>query len=352
MGKEEIRFGIGERAFNQLPEGQKEQKIPVAQVKNIVSYVNDKIDLPFKLELNEGTDLGVFFSPIETGKSLKVHSKHKRSALLGRVIFKDKENRIYRDVDIKGLGCIAERDDPEVTVSNEFFVDNEAQAKKKKGGEISETGPWGFCLNEYALRDQDMSENLLEVGIRTYRVAAIIKLMEAIDNEGKVISIDEAKRLGILRESDEPVLEVRAYSTKMRVANLTEPVHLRDAMVMVAQELGRTEISEEEYARWFASTLGQQIARMHKFGYVHRGLYYHNITTDCRIVDLDSVMATEELSPEEFLKYSVLDMDEGKGTLYFLATSVLKDIPKTPSFLQQLLGEYKNSYKNELEAKL
>lgn len=36
----------------------------------------------------------------------EVSGSHTRSGILGRVIFSDKEGRLYRDIDLKGIGYV------------------------------------------------------------------------------------------------------------------------------------------------------------------------------------------------------------------------------------------------------
>jgi len=63
----------------------------------------------------------------------------------------------------------------------------------------------------------------------------------------------------------------------------------REAMRVVANELGRSRISKKEYLDWFTRTLARQVAAMHSKGWSHANLSEHNITLDCRIKDLESI---------------------------------------------------------------
>lgn len=354
MGKETMPFGIGGRAFNELPAETKESRVPVAEVDNRVSWANKDMVLPFDLRVGKRMDLGVFFSPEPTGKSLRVHGAHQRSALIGRVIFKDKQGNFYRDLDAKGVGYIyrdnsAAEDEESQPASKNFIVDAEALTKLESGEKVSETGPWGFCLRDYALRDRYMSEKFIAAGIRTYRVAAIINLREMVKNDGSKISIKEAKRLNILGEKDEPVIELRAYTTRMRIINLAEEVHFRDALAIVATELGKENIDKTEYADWFAETLGEQLARMHKSGYIHGYIQYHNVTADCRIVDLDSVFSKDEILPAEFAHQVKKDVDGGKDILSFIADCINRR-GGDEGLLRQLEEKYHRAYQDELSS--
>ena len=84
---------------------------------------------------------------------------------------------------------------------------------------------------------------------------------------------------------------------------------------MVAQELGRdpNEFNEWEYLRWFSRTLAENVARMHKAGFIHGYLTGHNITLDCRIVDLDSVVPGPKITSAESMQQNFL-----RGTDYTL----------------------------------
>jgi hypothetical protein len=149
------------------------------KVKNEVLMVNRKIYFPFKLKEGEECDLGLFLkskSPIlKEGKEQKLETweAHGRSALLGRIIFRDEEGRFYRDIDLKGIGYI---DDPE-------FLGLE-----RPGG-----GYFGLRSKEGAEEEWRLTEEFLKEGIRTYSILAIIALKEIIYKNEK-IPIEKAKK--------------------------------------------------------------------------------------------------------------------------------------------------------------
>src|SRR3989344_4680096 len=351
MSKENVPFGIGERAFSA---SSREQRIPVEEVDNEVVWVNSKINLPFNLKIGKSTKMALFFSPGPTGKSVKVHNAHHRSALISRAIFSDKEGRRYRDLDAKGVGYLyneasenGDQDEMDIDAPRKLIVDNEALTKRNTDEEFSETGPWGFCESGYAKIDRNMSEKFLAKGVRTYRVAAIIALKEMNDNKVNKISFEESKRLHILRQEDEPVIELRAYTTRMRVINLTEESHLQDALALVRQETGNPQMDKIEYAHWFAKTLGEQVAKIHKAGYVHGYIQYHNITTDCHIVDLDSVYLRKELSAKNYKEKVQKDIEGGKDALEYLLVYGLKSSDE--NLKQELMEEYTQAYQQELK---
>jgi hypothetical protein len=131
--------------------------------------------------------------------------EHRRSAIIGRAYFKDSEGRLYRDIDIKGIGYIIRNSFGEMRVANIL-----------RSGDMV----YGLENREDAERDRDLSEKFVHAGIRSTRVIAIIQPHEIIiDSEGKTISIsiNEAKERGLIPERYEPVLKVRAFGVKTRV---------------------------------------------------------------------------------------------------------------------------------------
>ena len=136
-----------------------------------------------------------------------------------------------------------------------------------------------------------MSEFFIKQGLRTHRALAIIRLDEIVVENGEKISVSKARKFGYIKYTTEPVIEVRAFGTKARIADAKDQVLSEDAKHIVAQELGKDpyNFSKEDYVQWFAQTLGKQVAIIHNAGFIHGYLTDHNITLDCRIVDLDSV---------------------------------------------------------------
>jgi hypothetical protein len=261
------------------------------KVKNVVIKVNPEIypGFPFRLEEGKESDLGLFLKSgglhhyvifrlkrIFSAKyknfriTLETLPAHRRSAS-ELVIFRDSRGVVYRDLDFKGVGA---------TLHSPSFIEN-----------------FGFLDKNEAEKDYELSEKFIQAGIRTYRVAAIIELKE-VTHKGKKITVDEAKELGIINQNFQPVIEIRCFGTKARILDILpqgglpkeyREMLINDAIDLVSKELGRT-ISLEEYLSWFAETLGRNIGLMHKNGWVHLNLrILHNITLDCRIVDLATV---------------------------------------------------------------
>ncbi len=271
------------------------QKLPAVYVNNIVDWVNKDVEMPFDLKKGKPADLAMFFTPqrVLDPRFLEVWQGHNRSAMLGRVVFRDKEGRLYRDVDVKGAGYVADdwgsKMPPPVGWERKMHVVplEKGHALLYSGSQGSERGflDWG-----YAASDRDYSEFFLKKGLRTHRVLAIIDLKEIVRGDGAKISIAQARREKIIKKETVPVIQVRAFGIKARVQDGGKKEHLEEALSLVATELGKDKISPDEYLKWFAKTLGEQVAIIHREGYYHHYLTSHNITLDCRIVDLDSVV--------------------------------------------------------------
>ena len=273
---------------------------------------------PFDLKVGQQSHLGMFLTPNpqegENIFNLEVSESHTRSGILGRVIFNDKEGRLYRDIDLKGMGYITSGPD----------VDGKGYKREvgpvlgsygKRSGEQSQfssfLGTTGIANQELIRRDIDFSEKFLKAGIRTHRVIAVIDLTEIIDEDGKKISIAEAKEKEILSKEDEPVIEVRAFGVRSRLFDLMNHSKkivsdgtllpkarkiLDDAKNFVAQEqnINLANFTDGAYFKWLADTTAINIARMRFNGWVSGYLTVHNITLDGRLVDLDSVIVFRE----------------------------------------------------------
>jgi len=310
-----LRLPIGKGSETELKE-----KLPAVEVANKVIWRDPDVKAPFNLHVGRRAKLGLFLTPSrrkdESTHLLGVEYIHQRSPLVGKIIFRDREGNLWRDVDVKGAGFIAESG-------------RGLRVQKVSGG--SPTGSWGIANRGYAERDIEMSDNLRALGVRTYRPFALIKLYEIVDSEGKKITIEEAKRRSIIGSDEEPVLELRAFVTRDRVEQAVPQgwiAHrvgaVEDARLLVAQELGIKEqdFSPENYMEWFAKTLGENVARMHNGGYTHTYLTTHNITLDCRIVDLDTVSHKEEHSEGEYRDRLSLDKMCASDTIDGLAAGL------------------------------
>src|SRR3990167_2686820 len=140
-----------------------------ALVRNRVLAVNEDVYSPFSLIEGQASPLGVFahyspqyhYSRFYRGLKLETYEGHGRTVILGRVLFCDKQGRVYRDVDLKGIGMVGG-----------WGVGTP--------GRHREGGRTGLLDEDSAFYDWQASEKLLSAGIRTPRVLAIIGLEELV----------------------------------------------------------------------------------------------------------------------------------------------------------------------------
>lgn len=332
----------------------KEQSFNSELLRNRVYWVNPHIQMPFNIKRGRSVPLGRMLTNENPGKnnlSLETHNFHYRSALLGKVVFKDNEGRIYRDVDLKGTGDLVFDLGSKQLILNPLLEYNEPDDVPQR----SLTGPFGLTEFGYAKTDRDMSEKFLQKGIRTYRVMAIIELLELI-SDGNKYSLAEAKRRKIINEDDEPVIEVRAFATKMRVINGLQAkpgslssAYIEDAKKLMTRELGREEqLSNYEYIKQFAIWLGQSLGIMHREDFVHRYITIHNITLDARLVDLDGVKTRAEVGAN-FSRMATKDLKEAYDALMALsdALKVGGSFAKDKNLSIIFLTAYKEAYPKE-----
>jgi len=325
-----------------------QETLPAAEVQNHVVWANKDLDFPFALEELKPTKLGLFLS-VQNGRArgetklvkLGVKKFHGRSATLGRIIFGEKNNtngnskQLFRDIDIKGLGYVNYAGNPIV-----------GSVEPRNLGQGQEA--YGILDLEDAMHDKEISETFHRYGIRTCRVVAVILLKEIWQN-GSKLSIEEAKQRGIIPNSIQPALEVRAFGTHTRFVDVINRHNsyekrsnlVEDARIFVAQQLGKSpkEFGMREYSLWLTEMIGKNVGLMHKNGYVHQYLRQgHNITLDGCLVDFDSV---EKISDKHDPKIE----DD-----YLQAESALRDLFKTSKFystgadFDKLFRVYKNAY--------
>lgn len=344
-----LPIGAGREFFDK----RKEIELPVAEIKNFVSWVNPAFkEVPFKLIEGQPTKLGLFFTAGNSEKKLSIAPEHRtgRSGMVDPVIFRDAEGRLYRDVDLKGIGAFRRHestneysDDTFMVAPPEILSDNQYANR--------DTYEIGIVNRGYAINDRERAEELLRNNIRTYRIIAFIDLEEIIDKEGNKVSIEEAKNQKLMRKDTKPIIEVRAFTTRERVDYVSmrsklnkerKRFALEDARLLVAQELGKELVAFPiaEYIEWFSETLGIQLARLRKLGLCHGYLHSQNITLDCKIVDLDSLHENQE--ENEFLH----DFNSAWQTLneLFPADQNIDDA-------YHYLDLFKKSYENELSKK-
>ena len=270
--------------------------LPAVQVDNEVEWVNPNVELPFSLVPGSSTEVALIVLPhdssIEADAMVLGVWGHRRSVLIAREPFSDKQGVVYRDIDSKGSG----------------YVDWSPE-KRQLVGEGFNGGPYGDMRGSArglldigsARRDQAFGEIFSEGGVRVVLPLAIIRLKQIIDKDGKKISIDEARRSGILAEDFDPAIELRGFGTRHRLDNWgfmgpgMSMESLKDAMTLVANEVGldSEEFTPRAYLLWFAKTLGEQLRKIHEMGFAHAGLHSQNLTLDCRLADLDTAHSIE-----------------------------------------------------------
>ena len=317
------------------------KKLPAIEVDNEVSWVNQGVDTPFNLKLGESSKLGLFLikNPKQATFHVVAKDNHFRSALLGQVFIKDREHNIlYRDIDLKGMGPIG----PDLNVDD-----------LTPGLAKNRMAVWGFYDNQVALSDADHADYFTNKGLRTYQILAVIDLKEIVDSEGNKISIQEARDKKYIPEDFKPAVQIRAFGTKARITDaISESKNGRhdlidDARIMVAEELGISveNFSINEYAGWFATTLGKQLSIINNDEYEHGGLHSHNITLDCRIVDLDNMLSLPD-NTKERVRIIIRD--------YSYALRSLRQLSKAIKFsdLNVLEIRFKKSYKENLDPEI
>lgn len=287
--------------YKELPTGtgresEPKETLPAIEVDNEVIWVNPAFsEMPFKLEEGASTELGLFLTPKPKKKDkafyLKAMPLHGRSALLGRAIFKDNDGRFYRDIDLKGIGKVEfKKSKPKV-----------GRVERRESG-----GTEGISSYLGIEKSAKMAEEFLELGIRTERYLALIELKEIINRKGKKISIEEAQKEKLISPFQVgATIGIRAFGTKHRISDMNDAT-LVDVKTLVAQEIGekKEDFSWHDYLKWFSKTLGENIGLMHKNYFSHGYLLNHNVTLDCRIIDLDSVMRSGRKMKSDWYKTS------------------------------------------------
>lgn len=328
-------------------------RLPIVEVSNEVFWVNQEVKAPFDMKEGEPTKLGVFISNESQERSIGTVMNHGRTGILGKVIFEDTLGRKYRDVDAKGIGHVG---------YNTALYPEAKEFYDRTAGPYASSNPGGLGLMDrsVALKDASMAEELLSHGIRTYRVIGITKLNELIvqvpDGSGNLkeekISIAEAKQRKMIAENIEPVVEVRAFGTRARVQDVNEGTAYSDAIKLVRQELDipYEEFQSKEYLHWYAQMLGTSVGRLHKQKLTHGFLTPHNLTLDCRIVDLDSIKMQQDVpdlsivtssSPQDKVDICqesyVADFERALGTLNSLDYSHVLDSIYTEAYRKAVL---------------
>jgi hypothetical protein len=299
---------------------------PTVKVKNEVLWINPKLDLPFKLKEGEPSSLGVFVVSSDTHTDCNIRvgidGFHGRSVYLGRFkIPPSSEGIIYRDVDLKGAGYIELnfRDkDPKVLPIS--IRDNE-----------STHGLWRI---EKGQREIGITEDLTKEKARTNRIAALIALYEIALPDGNKLTINQAKDQGLIHQDETPVIGVRVSRLRDRMSHpyMRRFEVITDAKKIVEEELGYL-LSWQEYLMWFSSTMGTNLATVHKADYWHGSPDSHNISPVAEILDFGlgeySVMKKRsQLTTEEESYYLWRDYQEVVSCVGQMCGMVQYDLAK------------------------
>lgn len=320
-------------------------------LKNKVLVANPH--LPFHFEVGKASGLGIFVGAGNSNTEgvsppvlLERWPGHGRSLLFGRVVFQDKEGRFYRDLDLKGIGY----------TGTDLQVGQEVKGWADKAGLLSKS---------WAEKDYEYSEKLLALGVRTHRVLALLQPEELIMN-GQIVTVEQAQKELWNNQSFEPVIAVRAFGTKARVADLVgkhysfhfHDLLLDDAVELVAWELHCSTVfsfGTTDYLDWFAQTLGKNLALMHQGGLIHNFLTPHNVTLDCRLTDLDTTSAVNSSSSPEAFGSRERDLTSAKNVLTQLLIGASQRYPHPEDMWQSLetptMTKFLSSYSKVLEGK-
>lgn len=272
------------------------ETLPAVTVSNEVVWVNPNLNIPFDLRLGQPCDLGMLFlmrgrkpeTPAIKTFHLEIMDGHNRSGLLGRVILSDNQGNGYRDVDVKGTGMFG------------YFVAEDGR----------ENAPRGLLDLPWALEEAKITEKLHSQTIPTYRVIAIMRLSQLLDETSQPREIAWFKERRIIHPERTPVIAVRAFVIKTRLSDINyldlggssnyrrnnvSPQFL-DGLALINQQYHVTLDPRNplNYLKWLAKTIGLRLALFQRKGWFHDSLSQHNITIDGRIVDCAAVKKTNQ----------------------------------------------------------
>lgn len=282
---------------------------PAIEVDNRVLWVNPNIYLPFNIKSEFRTDLGVFVvncSEIKPRLHLGFDNIHHRAGYLGEIAIADRNGTVYHDLDLKGVGY----------VTNPKGRDYLSVYQIRPRGD---NDTWGTWRREKLEREIKITEDLICEGVRTYRIAIAIELKEIALPEGKTITVGQAKDLGMMNKDETPVIGLRVYRDRDRIRHKENDLvsSFTRAKKIIEKELG-SELTWEQYCLWFAQTLGQNLAKIHKSGYWHGWVSDHNVTRVCEIIDFGYSEGSKKLADlpnSEAQQNKARDYSEARDTL-------------------------------------
>ena len=277
------------------------------------------------LSIEREPSLGLLVSPTSTRNGL---------IKLVRPIIDSQTGELIRYLDIKGVGNIG------INSQGEFVA--VIPPVKSNDGDRIDDGLGNVLLEAV---DFDNTGQLTSMGIRTNRIYAVTELAEIFNRVGEVVPVEEAIAAGQIDSRSRPATTVRGWGTPFRMVDLmfTDNIEysvteeqiakrrliLEDTLVAIEPELRRYTGNDEgrplvltDYLTWFSDTVGREIGRLHYAGYAHQYLGRgHNITTDGRIIDLETLGAggasiAQRVREFEELKTTLESMIDGINTMY------------------------------------
>lgn len=238
---------------------------------------------------------GFFLAPHTGDFTTRVHPFLNRHCLWSSESFVD-NGQVYRDVDAKGVGYT--QGFPAVFLPIQYpEMDGDRQHR-------------GILHHDAAEDERLVSEELYRLDARVVRHVAHVELDELVEagnrfdlSSGKTVPRKVvADRLWSNYDNIRPTLVYRAMGTNSRINHLIvnsapEVRHyvtelIDDAIGFISEELG-ARMTPGDYGVWFAETLGLQLNMLHQkqvftdlSAHIHAGT--HNVTLDCRFVDVGS----------------------------------------------------------------
>lgn len=356
------------------------QPISATHVRNEVVFINPNVDLSgTDLVLGSDSDMGC---QISLG-DLKKHpdrlvygmEDHNRSAILTTGVELVWHGQTFTYLDAKGTGYlrhitieINDKDDPH------YLIRLRPEPNRIVANEDLTPTTWGGASLDWIEKDSELSEKFHKLGVRTIPIVASIRLDELVSEDGKTISIEEAKQRKMITENDCPALELRAWVTPFRmkdiifdpdsgenygIENSNKDLERKKNILLTAiqdirldtslsQELRDSFSNPENYAKWVAMTLGEQIGILHGNDFTHNYLNsLHNITLDARIMDLDSVLEDDKENVAKEIG-ELISSEESKGSLYLFFEVICK-VLSTEATPESLEDMFKNSYRSSVE---
>ncbi|MBI1957132.1 MAG: hypothetical protein HYS44_01605 [Candidatus Niyogibacteria bacterium] len=267
-------------------------------MKNHVVWVNPDFKTPFGFQKGQPSSLGLLLSlNYKEGPDffLGVQRGHFRSSIVGQFVIKDRKERAYSEVSLKGSGLLAEEE--KTSMPNKSLIAKQWHIKTKAGEPTAEVR--GLLDFDAAHHDAIHAEKFTRLGIETHRVLAII-VFEELNIGSERVSVEECKEKGLLFNF-RPVVQVRVFRTNQRLHDIIQEENensetRKNRILEIIRSLWSKEsvylkeqILVPNYLVWLTQAVASHVGRMHKHRYLHRWLNPHNITLDGCLVDFDGV---------------------------------------------------------------